>query len=91
MHKINANGECLSERLSTQSIRVLNRVYLEHNTIEKCVCIFLVVQSNFYLKNYERHTYIHTYFIFISPKGLFSDNPNYKKLETYNIYLNTKI
>ena len=27
---INANSECLSERLSTQSIRVLNRIYLEH-------------------------------------------------------------
>ena len=28
---INANSERLSERLSTQSIRVLNRIYLEHN------------------------------------------------------------
>ena len=29
---INANSERFSERLSTQSIRVLNRIYLEHNT-----------------------------------------------------------
>ena len=28
----NANSERFSERLSTQSIRVLNRIYLEHNT-----------------------------------------------------------
>ena len=28
---INANSERLSERLSTQSIRVLNRIYLEHD------------------------------------------------------------
>ena len=33
------------------------------------------------------HTYIHTYFIIISPEGLFSDNRNYKKLQTYKIYL----
>ena len=33
------------------------------------------------------HTYIHTYFIIISPEGLFSDNLNYKKLQTYKIYL----
>ena len=41
----NANSERLSERLSTQSIRVLNRMYLERNI----QYIYILRQKNKYI------------------------------------------
>ena len=53
----NANSERLSERLSTQSIRVLNRMYLERNiyiyTLNDIVSTSSYVHIYIYICTYE--------------------------------------